>query len=258
MDTPPSSTSCLLLVTHDCYLMDKNCYGYLPPFYVMSLTWVGHLPSWWRNYYGYPPPPSMSCLLLWWSLIQSALFVFFSVLSPPMTCLQYFTNSWSLRPTSKVSFLHGSNLQIQNLLHHSEKQHCLNLDMARTNAYGLICGLQFSTFVFQYYGLVPDPLILGLQRASKMADGWATTNAQQLHAISRFCYRDSPPHPSVLSPHRSAPCSFPLHCRWCVWSYSAIPECDVTHQTGLVQWTWKITSISNDPDAKDEHNRASS
>ena len=32
----------------------------------------------------------------------------------------------------------------------------------------------------------------------------------------------------------------------------------VTHQTGLVQWTWKITSISNDPDAKDEHDGASS
>jgi len=33
---------------------------------------------------------------------------------------------------------------------------------------------------------------------------------------------------------------------------------DVTHQTGLVQWTWKITSISNDPGAKDEHDGASS
>ena len=32
----------------------------------------------------------------------------------------------------------------------------------------------------------------------------------------------------------------------------------VMHQTGLVQWTWKITSISNDPDAKDEHDGASS
>jgi len=33
---------------------------------------------------------------------------------------------------------------------------------------------------------------------------------------------------------------------------------NVTHQTGLVQWTWKITSISNNPDAKDEHDGASS
>ncbi|PWN47328.1 PRP8 pre-mRNA processing factor 8-like protein [Violaceomyces palustris] len=42
-------------------------------------------------------------------------------------------------------------------------------DMAHVNAYGLIRGLQFSAFVFQYYGLVLDLLILGLQRASEMA-----------------------------------------------------------------------------------------
>lgn len=42
-------------------------------------------------------------------------------------------------------------------------------DMAHTNAYGLIRGLQFSAFVFQYYGLVLDLLILGLRRASEMA-----------------------------------------------------------------------------------------
>ena len=34
---------------------------------------------------------------------------------------------------------------------------------------GMIRGLQFSSFVFQYYGLVLDLLILGLQRASEMA-----------------------------------------------------------------------------------------
>ncbi|KAF7291692.1 Pre-mrna-processing-splicing factor 8 [Mycena chlorophos] len=42
-------------------------------------------------------------------------------------------------------------------------------DMAHTNAFGLIRGLQFSAFVFQYYGLVLDLLILGLKRASEMA-----------------------------------------------------------------------------------------
>lgn len=42
-------------------------------------------------------------------------------------------------------------------------------DMAHTNAFGLIRGLQFSAFVFQYYGLVLDLLVLGLQRASEMA-----------------------------------------------------------------------------------------
>lgn len=42
-------------------------------------------------------------------------------------------------------------------------------DMTHINAYGLIRGLQFSSFVVQYYGLVLDLLILGLQRASEMA-----------------------------------------------------------------------------------------
>ena len=42
-------------------------------------------------------------------------------------------------------------------------------DMSHTNAYGMIRGLQFSNFVFQYYGLVLDLLILGLHRASEMA-----------------------------------------------------------------------------------------
>jgi pre-mRNA-processing factor 8 len=42
-------------------------------------------------------------------------------------------------------------------------------DMAHTNGYGLIRGLQFSSFIFQYYGLILDLLILGLQRASEMA-----------------------------------------------------------------------------------------
>lgn len=42
-------------------------------------------------------------------------------------------------------------------------------DMAHTNAYGLIRGLQFSSFVVQYYGLVLDLLMLGLTRASEIA-----------------------------------------------------------------------------------------
>lgn len=42
-------------------------------------------------------------------------------------------------------------------------------DMSHVNTYGLIRGLQFSSFVTQYYGLVLDLLILGLQRASEMA-----------------------------------------------------------------------------------------
>ncbi|RUS16869.1 PRP8 pre-mRNA processing factor 8-like protein, isoform CRA_d, partial [Endogone sp. FLAS-F59071] len=42
-------------------------------------------------------------------------------------------------------------------------------DMNHVNAYGLIRGLQFASFIFQYYGLVLDLLVLGLQRAAEMA-----------------------------------------------------------------------------------------
>ena len=42
-------------------------------------------------------------------------------------------------------------------------------DMNHTNSYGMIRGLQFSAFVFQYYGLVIDLLLLGLQRANEIA-----------------------------------------------------------------------------------------
>ncbi|GAO50212.1 PRP8 pre-mRNA processing factor 8 [Saitoella complicata NRRL Y-17804] len=42
-------------------------------------------------------------------------------------------------------------------------------DMNHVNAYGLIRGLQFSAFIFQYYGLILDLLVLGLERASEMA-----------------------------------------------------------------------------------------
>lgn len=42
-------------------------------------------------------------------------------------------------------------------------------DMAHTNSYGLIRGLQFASFVTQYYGLVLDLLLLGLTRASEIA-----------------------------------------------------------------------------------------
>ena len=42
-------------------------------------------------------------------------------------------------------------------------------DMNHTNSYGIIRGLQFASFVAQYFGLVLDLLVLGLQRASEMA-----------------------------------------------------------------------------------------
>lgn len=42
-------------------------------------------------------------------------------------------------------------------------------DMMHTNTYGLIRGLQFASFTFQYYGLILDLLLLGLTRASEIA-----------------------------------------------------------------------------------------
>lgn len=49
-------------------------------------------------------------------------------------------------------------------------------DMMHTNTYGIIRGLQFASFAFQYYGLVLDLLLLGLTRASEMAGTPETPN----------------------------------------------------------------------------------
>lgn len=49
-------------------------------------------------------------------------------------------------------------------------------DMNHTNSYGLIRGLQFASFVTQYYGLILDLLVLGLQRASDIAGPPTTPN----------------------------------------------------------------------------------
>ena len=49
-------------------------------------------------------------------------------------------------------------------------------DMMHTNSYGLIRGVSFSAFVYQYYGLVLDLLTLGLTRASEIAGPPATPN----------------------------------------------------------------------------------
>lgn len=42
-------------------------------------------------------------------------------------------------------------------------------DMMHTNGYGLIRGLQFASFLAQFYGLMVDLLLLGLTRASEIA-----------------------------------------------------------------------------------------
>lgn len=69
-------------------------------------------------------------------------------------------------------------------------------DMNHVNAYGLIRGLQFATFIVQYYGLVLDILMLSLQRASDMAGPPATPNdflqykdleTETRHPIRLYC-----------------------------------------------------------------------
>ena len=54
-------------------------------------------------------------------------------------------------------------------------------DMSHTNHYGFIRGLQFASFIFQYYGLVLDLLVLGLQRASELAGPASMPNEFMCH-----------------------------------------------------------------------------
>lgn len=69
-------------------------------------------------------------------------------------------------------------------------------DMNHTNSYGLIRGLQFASFIFQFYGLVLDLLVLGLTRASEIAgppempNDWLTykdTPTETKHPIRLYC-----------------------------------------------------------------------
>jgi pre-mRNA-processing factor 8 len=74
-------------------------------------------------------------------------------------------------------------------------------DMNHTNQYGLIRGLQFSSFIFQYYGLILDLLVLGLTRASELAgpkelpNEWLTFKDEKTetkHPIRLYCrYNDA-------------------------------------------------------------------
>ncbi|GAB5369857.1 hypothetical protein AAMO2058_001442600 [Amorphochlora amoebiformis] len=69
-------------------------------------------------------------------------------------------------------------------------------DMNHTNSYGLIRGLQFASFIFQFYGLVLDLLVLGLTRASELAGPPETPNdfltfketkTETKHPIRLYC-----------------------------------------------------------------------
>lgn len=68
--------------------------------------------------------------------------------------------------------------------------------MNHTNSYGIIRGLQFASFIVQYYGLVMDLLVLGLHRASEMAGppqmpndflSFQDTATESAHPIRLYC-----------------------------------------------------------------------
>eukprot|EP00497_Spongosphaera_streptacantha_P005692 TRINITY_DN73_c0_g3_i7.p1 TRINITY_DN73_c0_g3~~TRINITY_DN73_c0_g3_i7.p1 ORF type:complete len:1335 (-),score=191.34 TRINITY_DN73_c0_g3_i7:113-4117(-) len=69
-------------------------------------------------------------------------------------------------------------------------------DMSHINSYGIIRGLQFASFIYQYYGLVLDLLVLGLLRASEIAglpekpNDWLTfpdKKTETKHPIRLYC-----------------------------------------------------------------------
>ncbi|CAN8077363.1 unnamed protein product [Agarophyton chilense] len=69
-------------------------------------------------------------------------------------------------------------------------------DMSHTNSYGLIRGLQFSSFIMQYHGLMLDLLVLGLQRATELAGpatmpnewlGFENIGTEIAHPIRIYC-----------------------------------------------------------------------
>ncbi|EKX72952.1 pre-mRNA splicing factor prp8 family member protein [Theileria equi strain WA] len=69
-------------------------------------------------------------------------------------------------------------------------------DMSHINSYGFIRGLQFASFVFQYYGLILDLLVLGLTRATEIAGPHSMLNdflcftdtaTETRHPIRLYC-----------------------------------------------------------------------
>lgn len=69
-------------------------------------------------------------------------------------------------------------------------------DMSHVNSFGFIRGLQFASFVFQYYGLILDLLLLGLTRATELAGPismpndflcFTDTETEIRHPIRLYC-----------------------------------------------------------------------
>ena len=69
-------------------------------------------------------------------------------------------------------------------------------DMSHTNSYGFIRGLQFGSFVFGFYAMAIDIMLLGLQRASELAGSptepneflsFPDTKTETRHPIRLYC-----------------------------------------------------------------------
>lgn len=69
-------------------------------------------------------------------------------------------------------------------------------DMSHTNSYGFIRGLQFGSFVWNYYALILDILVLGMERATELAGPPTATNdfltfkdshTETRHPIRLYC-----------------------------------------------------------------------
>ena len=97
-----------------------------------------------------------------------------------MTCTENFQDTWSALTQNVCDVqidLTLINRLLRLILDHniadymSSKNNIVIAykDMAHTNSYGIIRGLQFASFISQYYGLVLDLLMLGLTRASDIA-----------------------------------------------------------------------------------------
>lgn len=72
-------------------------------------------------------------------------------------------------------------------------------DMAHTNSYGIIRGLQFASFITQYYGLVLDLLLLGLTRGSGARRSAPCTRASGGPAARARAAVVASPHASATS-----------------------------------------------------------
>ncbi|KAL4061856.1 RNA recognition motif of the spliceosomal PrP8-domain-containing protein, partial [Scleroderma citrinum] len=92
------------------------------------------------------------------------------------------------------------NLTLLNHLLHLIMDHNLNntvltyKNMAHTNTYGLIHGLHFSAFAFQYYGLMPNNFLQYRNSATKACHPIQLYSCyiDQLHVL--FCFTANKAH----------------------------------------------------------------